>query len=120
MVCTSLRGEPLTEESQLVKVRNNLAVDRAEEIFAFGRLTREAMRAFIREVQVKDWARLFEVEALDRQVRASARKIVMHTLIHEVRHWAQVAALVRQRGLTPPGYHDLIFSGTEERGQVIS
>ena len=109
-----LRDEPLTEESQLVKIRNNLAADRADEIFGFGRLTREVMRAFIREAQSKDWARVYEVEALDCQVRSSARKIVMHTLMHEVRHWAQMAALIRQRGFAPPGYHDLIFSGTEE------
>jgi uncharacterized damage-inducible protein DinB len=30
--------------------------------------------------------------------------------LHEVRHWAQIAAVVRIAGFTPPGDHDLFYS----------
>jgi uncharacterized damage-inducible protein DinB len=30
--------------------------------------------------------------------------------LHEVRHWAQIAAVVRMAGFAPPGNHDLFYS----------
>ena len=37
------------------------------------------------------------------------RKMILQTLTHELRHWAQVAAFLRQAGYKP-GSHDLIGS----------
>jgi uncharacterized damage-inducible protein DinB len=38
------------------------------------------------------------------------RKLLFHCLLHETRHWAQIALAIRRAGLTPPGNHDLLFS----------
>ena len=38
------------------------------------------------------------------------RKLLFHILVHEIRHWAQIALAVRLAGLEPPGDHDLFFS----------
>jgi uncharacterized damage-inducible protein DinB len=38
------------------------------------------------------------------------RKLMFHILLHETRHWAQIAFAIRRAGLEPPGNHDLIFS----------
>ena len=40
----------------------------------------------------------------------SPRKLLFHILMHEIRHWAQVALAVRIAGFEPPGDHDLIDS----------
>ena len=40
----------------------------------------------------------------------SPRKLLFHCLLHETRHWAQIALAYRKAGLTPPGNHDLFFS----------
>ena len=40
---------------------------------------------------------------------ASPRKIVTHVLLHEVRHWAQIATLFRLNGLKVD-FHDSLFS----------
>jgi uncharacterized damage-inducible protein DinB len=40
----------------------------------------------------------------------SPRKLLFHCLLHETRHWAQIALAVRKAGLTPPGNHDLFYS----------
>jgi uncharacterized damage-inducible protein DinB len=40
---------------------------------------------------------------------ATPRKIVSHALLHEVRHWAQVATLLRLNGMTDD-FHDFLFS----------
>jgi uncharacterized damage-inducible protein DinB len=36
--------------------------------------------------------------------------LIAHSLVHEIRHWAQIAVTVRQHELAPPGEHDLVFS----------
>lgn len=43
-------------------------------------------------------------------LRASARKIVAHALLHGVRTWAQVATVVRLGGAPGPGRHDFLLS----------
>ena len=40
----------------------------------------------------------------------SPRKLLFHIVIHEIRHWAQIALAVRLAGLEPPGDHDLFNS----------
>ena len=40
----------------------------------------------------------------------SPRKLLFHMALHEVRHWAQIAAAVRAAGFAPPGDHDLFYS----------
>jgi len=40
----------------------------------------------------------------------SPRKLLLHMALHEVRHWAQIAAAVRAAGFAPPGDHDLFYS----------
>ena len=46
----------------------------------------------------------------DNPYSMSPRKLLFHILIHEIRHWAQVALAVRLAGLEPPGDHDLFYS----------
>lgn len=79
-------------------------------LFSFGQFARKTMRRFTDEADQQEWERMFEVEARGFHLRGSARKLVSHILIHEIRHWAQVAITVRQHGLAPPGDHDLLFS----------
>jgi uncharacterized damage-inducible protein DinB len=38
------------------------------------------------------------------------RKLLFHCLLHETRHWAQIALALRRAGIEPPGNHDLFFS----------
>lgn len=45
------------------------------------------------------------------QLSATRRKMLAHTLLHGIRHWAQLATLIRQHGLPDPGKHDFLFSG---------
>jgi uncharacterized damage-inducible protein DinB len=57
---------------------------------------------------VADQMRTFVVR--DAQWPMTSRKLLFHILVHEVRHWAQVALAVRLAGFEPPGDHDLFFS----------
>jgi uncharacterized damage-inducible protein DinB len=45
---------------------------------------------------------------------ASKRKILLHTLMHSVRHWAQLATELRQAGFKTDWQHDVLFSDVIE------
>lgn len=105
-----MRDEVLSNESEIVKQNKDLPSEKGEALFGFGRSTRQAMRSFTDGATREDWERIHEVEACGIHIKGPARKLVSHILVHEIRHWAQVAITVRQHGLAPPGDHDLLFS----------
>jgi uncharacterized damage-inducible protein DinB len=40
---------------------------------------------------------------------ATAHKVVMHTFLHGIRHWAQIATALRQAGYPPQWEHDWLM-----------
>jgi uncharacterized damage-inducible protein DinB len=98
-----LLNEPLTEYRDRPSTHIN-------EVFGFGLEARKLMRDFVRTAKPEDWTRVVELNIAGHTRRASVRKIVLHALMHEVRHWAQVARIMRDRGFAPPGGHDLLTS----------
>lgn len=83
---------------------------RIDALFGFGLESRNLMRNYVRKVEPAEWGRLIEVDVAGRIYQASARKIVMHVLLHEIRHWAQLGRVMGERGFVPPGNPDLLFS----------
>jgi uncharacterized damage-inducible protein DinB len=105
-----MRGETLTEDSEVVTENKDLPSDDVDRLFDFGLRARREMRAFADAAGREEWEKIYEVESGGFNLRGTARKLVVHILVHEVRHWAQAAVVVRQDGLAPPGDHDLCFS----------
>jgi uncharacterized damage-inducible protein DinB len=81
----------------------------AEALFQFGDLSRKEMRRLLETFPAEEWDRLREFKVLDFSVTATPRKIVVHTLMHEIRHWAQIATILRLNGLVA-GFHDFLGS----------
>jgi uncharacterized damage-inducible protein DinB len=102
-----LRDKPLTEDQ-------NVPTDTWVELFAFGRQSREELRRFVEAAKTEDWGRIHEFDVQQYHIRATTRKIILHVLIHEIRHWAQIARVVRENGMAPPGEHDLLLSSALE------
>ena len=98
-----LRGEPLTD-------RTGLTGNNAPPLFDYGASVRRELEQYVGDLDddVAGQVRLFEVR--DQQWPMSARKLLFHILMHEIRHWAQIALAVRLAGLEPPGDHDLFYS----------
>ena len=105
-----MRGETLSKESAVVKEHQALPNDQAEPIFNFGQTTRAELRAFTDTASPAAWERVYEMNAYGFEARGPARKLIAHILLHEIRHWAQAAIIIREHGLAPPGDHDIIFS----------
>lgn len=104
-----MRDDILTEE-RMKKLSESFDPDIADQLFAFGGDARRALREAVRGYAEQDWGRTHTVEGRGMHLEGPARKLIAHILVHEIRHWAQVAVSVRQHGLAPPGEHDLLFS----------
>lgn len=98
-----LREEPLVTSTGLTG--NN-----ALPLFDYGASVRRELEQYVANIDedVANQIRTFEVR--DQQWPMTARKLLFHILVHELRHWAQVALAVRLAGIDPPGDHDLFFS----------
>jgi uncharacterized damage-inducible protein DinB len=98
-----LRVEPLSTETGLTG--NN-----APPLFDYGASVRRELEQYVGDLDedVASQMRTFEVR--EQQWPMTSRKLLFHILVHEIRHWAQIALAVRLAGLEPPGDHDLFYS----------
>lgn len=97
-----LRGEPLTDFERL-------PTDDARTLFAVGDASRTDLVHLIASLPQSDWDSPREYTILTYLVKTTPRKIVIHVLMHEIRHWAQIATLCRTNGLVGE-FHDFLAS----------
>ncbi len=97
-----LSGRSLTDPA-------SISTDNIDALFQFGRQSRNDLRAFIETFPSHSWDIPQDFTILKYFLKATPRKIVVHILMHEIRHWAQIATLLRLHGLTDE-FHDLLFS----------
>jgi uncharacterized damage-inducible protein DinB len=90
--------------------RTGLTGNNAPPLFDYGASVRRELEQYVADLddEVADQIRTFEVR--EQQWPMSARKLLFHILLHEIRHWAQIALAARVNGLEPPGDHDLFYS----------
>lgn len=98
-----LTGNPLSESTGLTG--NN-----APPLFDYGSSVRRELEQLAGDLDADVADEIRTVEVRDREWPMSSRKLLFHILLHEIRHWAQVALAVRLAGLEPPGDHDLFYS----------
>jgi len=103
----------LKQESPLTEQTGVTEPD-AQALFAYGRAERSELAAVARAMTPADGARVIEFQFRDQHYRFTARKLLFHILVHEIRHWAQIATAVRNAGFEPPGFHDLLFTAAME------
>jgi uncharacterized damage-inducible protein DinB len=79
-------------------------------LFAYAARGREAVHRYLPTLNPADLNKPRDVVVASGTYPLSPRKLLFHMALHEVRHWAQIAAAVRIAGFTPPGDHDLFYS----------
>jgi uncharacterized damage-inducible protein DinB len=89
----------------------NIPTDDTEALFQFGQLSRKGLEELIERFPVQRWDVPLELNFpnWNASVKATPRKIVIHILIHEIRHWGQIATVLRLNGLVDEP-HDFLFS----------
>jgi len=77
-----------------------------------------AMQGFRAELAKDgDWGRSMEFQTLSMgRMRASRKTILFHALLHGIRHYAQLATLVRRHGFRPAFHMDYLMMGVEPVG----
>jgi len=86
-----------------------VATDDASALFLLGAAGRAGFSRVIETLPESDWTVPFEFPLLNSTVRSTPRKVVLHVLTHEIRHWAQVATLLRLQGWVGDR-QDVLFS----------
>jgi uncharacterized damage-inducible protein DinB len=98
-----LTGLPLAQSTGLTG--NN-----APPLFDYGSSVRREFEQFVADLDSDLADEVRPLEVRERHWLMTPRKLLFHILIHEIRHWAQIALAVRTAGFEPPGDHDLFFS----------
>ena len=83
-----------------ITVVSTIPGDTIEKLFAFGECSRRDLAAFVAAEPADDWNAPREYKINGKMVSVTPRKFIAHILIHEVRHWAQIATILRINGIT--------------------
>lgn len=99
-----LLNQPVTDFSEF-ESKN------ADELFSIAAKSAEDLRSFAVAANDADWdgSLTFPTRSAG-TLTASRRKIFVHALVHGLRHWAQLAAYLRQQGHKQDWQHDFLFS----------
>jgi uncharacterized damage-inducible protein DinB len=86
-----LEGEPLSDLAEV-------PTDKVDELFGKGDETRQRLKQLLATMPGDRWEIPRQFIILKYQVTATPKKIIAHTLMHEIRHWAQLATVCRMSG----------------------
>ena len=93
---------------------DDIHVHTLDEIFDFGTTARQALRGYLSGMTQQDAAVILEFQTLTAGVvTASKLKIASNTFLHAIRHWAQVATVLRAAGFREQWSHDMLLSSVE-------
>src|SRR5262249_10414522 len=97
-----LTGQPLTEPSTIPN-------DNVEAIFEFAQQSRRALKGLLETFPAQEWDVMKEFKILNYEVKVTPRKIAIHIVMHEIRHWAQISTILRLQGMSVD-FHDFLAS----------
>lgn len=81
-------------------------------LFEYGDLVRAELRAYVEALTDTAASETITFDAIGiGPMTISRRHLLMHIVLHEIRHLAQLALAARTAGIEPPGRHDLFFFG---------
>ena len=98
-----LSGQAPTEYAQI-------RFDSAEAIYA----THQRAAAMVKELLASDVDWDEEIDFMTRSMgkaRATRKTVLFHSMLHAIRHYAQLATLVRQHGVKPDWQMDYLMMG---------
>lgn len=98
-----LLGLPITQYEQLSSD--------IDAVFGAARRAHAGLRDFSNKATAADWATKldFDTRSLG-MLSATRKKIYVHTLLHGIRHWAQLAMLLRVAGYKQDWHHDFLMT----------
>jgi len=102
-----IKGEPLTDGAEV-------ATDSVEALFDFGRQSRQNMRYLVLTLPEEALDKPQEIQLGPNKRMVTPKTMIVQAVTHEIRHWAQLATLLRING-RKTGPHDFPVSWIFER-----
>ena len=88
--------------------------DSIEEVFELGDNARAELVQFLTTAPESELNRVLTFETLTAgTVTASKHKIASNIFLHDIRHWGQIATVLRQHGYADLWPHDMLLSAIE-------
>jgi uncharacterized damage-inducible protein DinB len=84
------------------------------DLFAIGEDARAGLRKYLAGATEASVAGTVTLSAQGFTVSGSARKFATHAFVHSLRHWAQLATVLRQHGHETGWPHDFVLSDSIE------
>jgi uncharacterized damage-inducible protein DinB len=102
-----LEGHPLPD--------SDVPQDDLPALFEFGDRVRANLRQYVTTIDEKRFSEpmTFSLRG-GPMITVLRRKLAAHILLHEIRHFAQIAYAVRVAGFEPPGEHDYFFAPIDQ------
>jgi uncharacterized damage-inducible protein DinB len=99
-----IMGRPLSDTSLV-------PADDSDALFRFGRESRAALRRAVSSLSSDQLDAPQEYVIVDVTRRLTPRKVLVHVVLHEIRHWAQIATLLRLQGMKVEQHDFLLAPG---------
>lgn len=87
----------------------SVPTDNIDALFQFGQQSRKELNEFLVTFHERGCDKQEEFRMFGHVLTATPRKIIVHVLMHEIRHWGQIATLLRLNGVKVE-FHDFLFS----------
>jgi uncharacterized damage-inducible protein DinB len=85
-----------------------------DEVFELGENARALLVQFLETASEADLDKVLTFQTLTAgSVTANKHKIASNIFLHDIRHWAQVATVLRQNGFEDQWPHDLLLSAVK-------
>jgi uncharacterized damage-inducible protein DinB len=82
-----------------------------DEVFALGENARAQLVQFLTAASDEEFDKVLTFQTLTAgTVTANKHKIASNIFLHDIRHWAQIATVLRQNGYVDQWPHDLLLS----------
>jgi uncharacterized damage-inducible protein DinB len=82
-----------------------------DELWAIYATARKRMETWVTGATPEDLAQILTVKSVTfGETTVSKRKILSHSMIHGIRHWAQIATALRQGCFVSGWSHDVLFT----------
>lgn len=103
-IAQRLLGETMTKDSDFARRT-------VSDLFSIGEAAHLKMREYLAHVSPEQLAEVktFPSPTLG-EFTASPKKMLIHAIVHGIRHWAQIARAVRENGQRADFSHDPLFS----------
>jgi len=103
-----LNGQPVTGYEEL-------PTGSVADLFGIGERARAGLRSYLANATDEQLKVVQEFQTRTAgTLRASERKMFVHTMLHSVRHWAQLATALREAGYETSWGKDFLFSEVME------